>query len=148
MDKKTLNNALWEIIRAEGIEVTNQNIDWLLERAWKSAQVTDAPPAETREKQIEEMAKDICEYARGEICILDDKRCDMQCTSAGIAEKLVVKGYRKATDVAREIIKLARSGAEKYINDVTLNEGIRNMLSIMLDDFIAELKKKYTEGEG
>lgn len=47
-------------------------------------------------------------------------------------------------EVAREIIEIARSGAEKYINDVTLNEGIRNMLSIMLDDFIAELKKKYT----
>lgn len=49
----------------------------------------------TEEKQIEEMAKDMCDYARGEICILDDKICDMQCTSAKIAEKLTAKGYRK-----------------------------------------------------
>lgn len=53
MDQKTLNNALWEIIRTEGIAVTNQNIDWLLERAWKSAQVSDVPSVETKEKQIE-----------------------------------------------------------------------------------------------
>ena len=32
---KSLKNAIWQIIRAEGIEVTNQNIDWLLERAGK-----------------------------------------------------------------------------------------------------------------
>ena len=51
----------------------------------------------SRDKQteIEEMAKDICDYARGEICILDDKKCDMQCTSAKIAKKLTAKGYRK-----------------------------------------------------
>ena len=52
----------------------------------------------SREKQIEEMAKDICDYARGEICILDDKKCDMQCTSAKIAKKLTAKGYRKQSE--------------------------------------------------
>ena len=31
-----LKQALWEIIRSEGIVVTNQNIDWLLEKAYKS----------------------------------------------------------------------------------------------------------------
>lgn len=30
-----LTNKMWEIIRAEGIEITNQNIDWLLERVFK-----------------------------------------------------------------------------------------------------------------
>ena len=32
-----LKEALWRIVRADGIEVTNQNIDWLLQRAYKEA---------------------------------------------------------------------------------------------------------------
>lgn len=35
MNIRELKTAMWEIIRAEGIEVTNQNIDWLLERSVK-----------------------------------------------------------------------------------------------------------------
>ena len=35
---KSIKTALWQIICSEGIEVTNQNIDWLLERAWKSVE--------------------------------------------------------------------------------------------------------------
>lgn len=35
MSRKELKDRLWAIIRAEGIEVTNQNLDWLLERAYK-----------------------------------------------------------------------------------------------------------------
>lgn len=58
----------------------------------------------TEEKQIvEKMAKDICDYARGEICILDDKKCDMQCTSAKIAKKLTAKGYRKQSENTVEL---------------------------------------------
>lgn len=30
-----LKKALWEIVRDEGIIITNQNIDWLLDRAAK-----------------------------------------------------------------------------------------------------------------
>lgn len=29
----TLKQALWEIVRDENIIITNQNIDWLLDRA-------------------------------------------------------------------------------------------------------------------
>ena len=32
---KVLKSKIWEIIQKEGIEVTNQNLDWLLERAFK-----------------------------------------------------------------------------------------------------------------
>ena len=32
---KHLKVKIWEIIQKEGIEVTNQNLDWLLERAFK-----------------------------------------------------------------------------------------------------------------
>lgn len=34
-DFLSFKRELWEIIRAEGIVVTNQNIDWLLERTFK-----------------------------------------------------------------------------------------------------------------
>ena len=33
----TLKQALWEIVRDENIIITNQNIDWLLDRAEKRA---------------------------------------------------------------------------------------------------------------
>jgi hypothetical protein len=33
----TLTQALWEIVRDENIIITNQNIDWLLDRAFKKA---------------------------------------------------------------------------------------------------------------
>lgn len=33
----TLKQALWEIVRDENIIITNQNIDWLLDRASKKA---------------------------------------------------------------------------------------------------------------
>lgn len=35
MNIDEIKNRLWEIIIAEGIEVTNQNIDWLLSRVFK-----------------------------------------------------------------------------------------------------------------
>ena len=38
MNLTELKKAMWIIIRAENIEVTNQNIDWLLEKAYKLAQ--------------------------------------------------------------------------------------------------------------
>ena len=38
MNLTELKKALWVIIAAEEIEVTNQNIDWLIERAYKLTQ--------------------------------------------------------------------------------------------------------------
>ncbi len=35
MSKTEFKERLWAIIRAEGIEVTNQNIDWLISRVYK-----------------------------------------------------------------------------------------------------------------
>lgn len=37
MNRDELKKRLWAIIRAEGIEVNNQNIDWLIERAYKES---------------------------------------------------------------------------------------------------------------
>ena len=35
MSAKDLRERIWRIIAREGIEVTNQNLDWLIERAYK-----------------------------------------------------------------------------------------------------------------
>lgn len=35
MTEQELKSRLWAIIRAEGIEVTNQNLDWLIGRVYK-----------------------------------------------------------------------------------------------------------------
>ncbi len=34
-----IKKAMWEIIIAENIIVTNQNLDWLIERAFKKVQL-------------------------------------------------------------------------------------------------------------
>ena len=49
----------------------------------------------SKEKQIEKMARCICERDDGDICTLDSKSCDCKCTSGSIAELLYDRGYRK-----------------------------------------------------
>lgn len=97
-------------------------------------------------KQIDEMVKIINKpcFKIMEEAGATDRDCPFpySCEECS-ATNLYKAGYRRQEDVAREIIQIAKNGAEKYIEDITLNEGIRNMLSIMLDDFITELKKKY-----
>ena len=46
-------------------------------------------------KQIEEMARDICECYDNGICYQDDKPCDLRCESMTDAQYLYEKGYRK-----------------------------------------------------
>jgi hypothetical protein len=52
----------------------------------------------SKEKQIEEMARCICERDDGDICTLDSKSCDCKCTSGSIAELLYDRGYRKQSE--------------------------------------------------
>lgn len=54
-------------------------------------------------KQIEEMAHDMCEYYYEGTCYQDKKPCDCKCDIFTDAEYLYAKGYRKASTVAREI---------------------------------------------
>ena len=47
-------------------------------------------------KQIEEMARDLCEYYnRDGTCYQDDKPCDFKCAEYTNAQYLYEKGYRK-----------------------------------------------------
>ena len=46
-------------------------------------------------KQIEEMAKDLCEYNRRGICDLEHKRCDLRCTKGEFFKQVYSADYRK-----------------------------------------------------
>ena len=96
-----------------------------------------------RDKQIEEMARDICEcYNCDGTCYQDDKQCDLRCDEYTNAQYLYHKGYRKASDVAREIFEEIEEHAEE-VGFSSYTERFE------FADFIAELKKKYeSEGEG
>ena len=83
-----------------------------------------------REKQIEEMAKIIHPYCKAPC---PNGGC-IGCFSYRLSEALYNAGYRKASEVAREIFE--------EIEQATKNHGIT-----YTQRKIAELKKKYTEGE-
>jgi hypothetical protein len=95
----------------------------------------------SRDKQIEEMARDICEcYNNDGTCYYDGKPCDLKCDCFTDAQYLYQKGYRKSTDHAEEIF----AEIEKILDEkFSINHGV---VLISKEEF-AELKKKYTEGE-
>ena len=117
------------------------------------------------EKQIEEIAKILdgvcliggcseCEY-------YTLKHEEYACCDIKTAKALYTAGYRKASKVAREVIADLENGIVEYIKVYT---EIRNRefmadrpteyMSGKIDAYwsvkvrLAELKKKYTEGEG
>ena len=104
-----------------------------------------------REKQIEEMTKDVTRS----ICWCNEEIPTVD--GMGTAITLYNKGYRKSTDVAEEIfaeiddfqrtlrhIFLDMCGGNDY-NTLNLLQ-IDSAIEALYDFFIAELKKKYTEG--
>ena len=87
----------------------------------------------TKDKQIEEMAKCCPYYHNDECCadVTDICDCNLMCHFFGAFANLEMAGYRKADEVAREIIGILKSaGIDEWRYPV-----------------IAELKKKYTEGK-
>ena len=131
---------------------------------------------DSKEKQIEEMAYEMTQYKETVCKRIEHNNCLLRnhahafidCHFCKLAEHLITeKGYRKASDVAREIfeeiekeIELAlesnyRAKKEHYNHSVIPNYDNFNAMCDGkiyamrgLLDFIAELKKKYTEGEG
>ena len=80
------------------------------------------------DKQIEEIANDLNMHC----CSLAEQFCgEMSCNSC-ITNYLYNAGYRKASEVAEEIFEKLKVDLKGYIG---LN-------------YLDELKKKYTEGEG
>ena len=89
-----------------------------------------------KEKQIEEMAKDFCPQNLNMPC----EECHLyknRCHAKKYATRAYNAGYRKASEVAREIFE----EFGKYISPHKI--GAFNC--IYINDVIYELKKKYTE---
>lgn len=61
----------------------------------------------TREEQIEEMAKAMCEEYDTDIC---KHECPMttDCANILIAKRLIAAGYRKQSDTVREILQMIK----------------------------------------
>ena len=97
-----------------------------------------------KEKEIEEMSREICsEYD----CVIPCQSCGYygyaNCRDVKSAEKLYIAGYRKASDVAREIFEEIRAESSYCVasqNGVEIyHTKLYNISAIKLD----ELKKKY-----
>ena len=105
-------------------------------------------------REIEEMAHLVCERDAEDLCTLDRKQCDLKCTSGDIAKHLYSHGYRKSTDVAREIFEGIKQHLEKQIkailmfgkDDDDFYSGELHALNV-LQNYIKAVKKKY-ESEG
>ena len=96
----------------------------------------------SREKQIEKMAKAVCElYKDFGSCEACDAELDIDgepCIHECFAKAFYNAGYRKASDVAEEIF------AEIERSIFRLETPYQTLYCID-DGFIAELKKKYTD---
>ena len=109
-----------------------------------------------RDKQIEEMAKDLCHTGTCEIKKIGIT-CNHQCKAHIYATRAIDKGYHKASEVAREIFEeIEKSIANLEYNANTLRktvtvEELKAQCNWILHEVIpktlAELKKKYTEGD-
>ena len=99
----------------------------------------------SRDKQIEEMARDMCICRHNDICEMDGNPCDLACGYLIEARDLYEKGYRKASEVAREIFE--EIGTLLYLNALQGDVFTGRYFSEELESDIAELKKKYTEDE-
>ena len=105
-----------------------------------------------KEKQIEEMAKIFCGMKNGCDGCMWDK---VHCYERNDAKALYNAGYRKASEVAREIFEEIerflymhfRFCKEEIGNDDTEYVKGRLELNTQIQNLIAELKKKYTESE-
>ena len=105
----------------------------------------------SRDKQIEEMCAIMADasYADCEGTPLVPESagiCDkVDCHRCKEARRLMSAGYRKASEVAREIFE--EIGTLLYLNSLQGDVFTGRYFSEELETDIAELKKKYTEGE-
>ena len=113
-----------------------------------------------RDKQIDDLAekiREIKEYITDRCGTTYGERYVTVSHSERIAKHLLDASYRKASDVADELINTALSKIQIMISAIKAQEesgnisefngGAKTALEIVLKD-LAELKKKYTEGEG
>lgn len=126
--------------------------NWLTE-GYSQKELEKIKAEAIKEAEIEEMAKIMC---------VSDKDCFMcpvqsPCHLKNFAKRLYEKGYRKADELAEELINMALSKVQIMISAIKsqeengsiteFNGGAKTALEIVFKD-LAELKKKYAEGEG
>lgn len=105
----------------------------------------------TEDKKIEEMAKDIClSYGNG-VC----RQCyDYEdCTVRKEAERLYNSDFRKASDVAREMVAEIEEGVKAAISALQfennpIHRKVKHETYSSLMRFIKIVEKKYTEEMG
>lgn len=69
-----------------------------------------------RDKQIEKLTRVICQSNRDGICGYDGKPCNFECGSYQLATKVYTAGYRKASEVAREISGMLREDLRGFVD--------------------------------
>lgn len=101
-------------------------------------------------KQIDEMTKDLFRTDTCEIKKIGIP-CNHRCKAHIYATRAVDKGYRKASEVALKVIDKIEIETNCHIKGISMIEpqnaysaGAKNALYLTLE-FLAELKKKYTE---
>ena len=67
-------------------------------------------------REIEELAHNMCEYYYEGTCYLDKMLCDCKCATFTDAQNLYWRGYRKSTDVARKIFAELEQKRNEYWN--------------------------------
>jgi hypothetical protein len=97
---------------------------------------------QTMNKQIDEMAITLCEdYGKCNKCTLSNPECENPCMIKEDCERLYNQGYRKASDVAREIFDdLAKAG-------ITTKVIFYGLTIWDKTDAYCEIKKKYLGSE-
>lgn len=114
-------------------------------------------------KQIDEMAKLICTYPQ---CIhynIIGGCKTAECQTVDIAENLYKQGYRKSSEVAEETLNIIENFFELFIEreycfaeeettrghytEAEAHDYAKDTIETIRQMCVAELKKKYTEGE-
>lgn len=131
-----------------------KSTDWLTkgyneeELTRMKAEAIKEADAELRDKQIEEMAKDLqethdyegCEAWHCGGCQYEKYGKNYFCSSIKQAEKMTTKGYRKSTDVAREIFEEIRKIFKQHRIEFDMS-----CIDFYFDKQFRELEKKYVE---
>ena len=105
-----------------------------------------------RDKQIEEMANEICsEYD----CVIPCQNCAYygyaNCRDVKSAEKLYTAGYRKSTDLAREIFEEIEEGIKAAVSALQfennpIHRKVKHEVYSSVMRFVKSVEEKYTEG--
>lgn len=92
----------------------------------------------SRERQIEEMARDLCEcYNCDGTCYQDDKPCDFKCDEYTNAQYLYEKGYRKVveqSETARECKEGVDNGFSSSVTESATRAEVARVIFEEIDE--------------